>query len=66
MRSERETVGGIPSAVRGCEYKDATDPGNLEFDWLDVQLGLFRDRKMQVSSQPRLESCYLDGFSRFG
>ena len=35
-------------AVGGCEYKDGTDPGNLQFDWLDVQLGLFRERKMQV------------------
>ncbi|KAF8592342.1 hypothetical protein K439DRAFT_1324242, partial [Ramaria rubella] len=35
-------------AVRGCEYRDTTDPGNLQLDWLDVQLGIFRDRGMQV------------------
>lgn len=33
----------------GCEYQDREDPGNLEFDWLEVQLDRFRDRGMQVS-----------------
>ncbi len=32
----------------GCEHSDPQDPGNLELDWLEVQLRLFRDRKMQV------------------
>ena len=35
-------------AVEGCEYNDPDDPGNLEFDWLEVQLESFRDRHMQV------------------
>jgi endopolyphosphatase len=35
-------------AVEGCEYNDPDDPGNLEFDWLEVQLEYFRDRHMQV------------------
>lgn len=34
--------------VDGCKYKDKDDPGNLELDWLDVQLGLFRERGMKV------------------
>ncbi len=36
------------TAVGGCEHSDPQDPGNLQFDWLDVQLQLFRSRKMQV------------------
>ncbi|KAJ7095396.1 endopolyphosphatase [Mycena belliarum] len=35
-------------AVGGCEFKDRDDAGNLEFDWLEVQLKGFRDRGMQV------------------
>ncbi|KAF8529018.1 hypothetical protein BU17DRAFT_73241 [Hysterangium stoloniferum] len=35
-------------AVEGCTWKDTSDPGNLEFDWMEVQLGLFRDRGMKV------------------
>ena len=36
-------------AVGGCEFKDRDDPGNLELDWLEVQLKLFRERGMHVS-----------------
>ncbi|KAH8118273.1 Metallo-dependent phosphatase-like protein, partial [Phellopilus nigrolimitatus] len=35
-------------AVGGCEYMDADDPGNLEYDWLEVQLDRYRERGMQV------------------
>jgi endopolyphosphatase len=35
-------------AVGGCEYREPDDPGNLEFDWLEVQLKVFRQRGMQV------------------
>ena len=35
-------------AVGGCGFKDANDPGNLQFDWLEVQLKTYRRRKMQV------------------
>ncbi|KAJ7682793.1 endopolyphosphatase [Mycena polygramma] len=35
-------------AVGGCEFKDRDDAGNLEFDWLEVQLKGFRARGMQV------------------
>ena len=35
-------------AVGGCGHSDPQDPGNLEFDWLEVQLQMFRERKMQV------------------
>ncbi|TDL29508.1 hypothetical protein BD410DRAFT_26204 [Rickenella mellea] len=35
-------------AVGGCEYTEKEDPGNLEFDWLEVQLDLYRNRDMQV------------------
>ncbi|KAJ7700104.1 hypothetical protein B0H17DRAFT_279239 [Mycena rosella] len=35
-------------AVGGCEFKDRDDAGNLQFDWLEVQLKGFRARGMQV------------------
>ncbi|KAF8218705.1 endopolyphosphatase [Tricholoma matsutake] len=35
-------------AVGGCGYKDPEDPGNLQFDWLEVQLKIYRGRGMQV------------------
>ncbi|KAL0950019.1 hypothetical protein HGRIS_010027 [Hohenbuehelia grisea] len=35
-------------AVGGCQYLDRDDPGNLQFDWLEVQLTMFRERNMQV------------------
>ena len=38
----------ITAAVGGCEQGDPADPGNLQFDWLAVQLARFRSRGMQV------------------
>ncbi|KIM25254.1 hypothetical protein M408DRAFT_331351 [Serendipita vermifera MAFF 305830] len=35
-------------AVGGCVPHMRDDPGNLQFDWLDVQIERFRDRGMQV------------------
>ncbi|TFK43522.1 endopolyphosphatase [Crucibulum laeve] len=35
-------------AVSGCPYVDREDPGNLQFDWLEVQLKMYRQRNMQV------------------
>lgn len=35
-------------AVRGCVVGDVSDPGNLQFDWLEEQLEMFRARQMQV------------------
>ncbi|KAG5643953.1 hypothetical protein DXG03_009304 [Asterophora parasitica] len=35
-------------AVGGCPFKNRDDPGNLQLDWLEVQLKLYRDRNMQV------------------
>jgi hypothetical protein len=35
-------------AVGGCEFREPDDPGNLQFDWLEVQLKMFRQRGMQV------------------
>ncbi|KAG1754048.1 Metallo-dependent phosphatase-like protein [Suillus paluster] len=35
-------------AVRGCLASDASDPGNLQFEWLEEQLKMFRARQMQV------------------
>ena len=37
-----------PSAVGGCEAHDATDPGNLQLDWLEVQLQAFRLDRMSI------------------
>ncbi|KAF7971117.1 hypothetical protein HWV62_22052 [Athelia sp. TMB] len=36
------------TAVGGCEFTDPEDAGNLQLDWLEVQLETFRKRKMQV------------------
>ncbi|KAI1786520.1 Metallo-dependent phosphatase-like protein [Ganoderma leucocontextum] len=55
------------AAVGGCESSNPQDPGNLQFDWLDVQLELFRSRKMQVwlsghvppSSRNYFPECYV-------
>lgn len=44
---------GFLIAVGGCEYPDKEDPGNLQFDWLEVQLDGFRERNMQVRDAPR-------------
>ncbi|KAF5387835.1 hypothetical protein D9615_000419 [Tricholomella constricta] len=35
-------------AVGGCGFKDPSDPGNLQLDWLEVQLNGYRSRDMQV------------------
>ena len=35
-------------AVGGCEYTQPNDPGNLQLDWLDVQLGVLRDKGIKV------------------
>ncbi|THV08536.1 hypothetical protein K435DRAFT_641814, partial [Dendrothele bispora CBS 962.96] len=34
--------------VGGCNFLEPGDPGNLQLDWLEVQLELFRERGMQV------------------
>lgn len=34
--------------VAGCPFKEPNDPGNLQFDWLEVQLEEYRNRGMQV------------------
>lgn len=34
--------------MNGCPYRDRKDAGNLELDWLEVQLKMYRDRNMQV------------------
>ncbi|KAI0776087.1 hypothetical protein BD413DRAFT_526378 [Trametes elegans] len=55
------------TAVGGCERSDPQDPGNLQFDWLEVQLKMFRDRGMQVwlsghvppSSRNFYSECYV-------
>jgi len=36
------------AAITGCVYKEPNDPGNLQFDWLEVQLDMYRRRGMQV------------------
>ncbi|RDB22520.1 Endopolyphosphatase [Hypsizygus marmoreus] len=35
-------------AVGGCTFRDADDPGNLQLDWLEVQLKHYRNRGLQV------------------
>jgi hypothetical protein len=36
------------AVVSGCPYKDRNDPGNLQFDWLEVQLDMYRKEGLQV------------------
>ncbi|KAH9977959.1 endopolyphosphatase [Lactifluus volemus] len=38
--------------VGGCEFREPDDPGNLQFDWLEVQLKMFRKRQMRNVSVP--------------
>lgn len=56
-------------AVGGCEPKDAEDPGNLQLDWLEVQLHLFRRRGMQVwlsgHVPPSSDNFYPDCYVRY-
>ncbi|KAJ8454870.1 hypothetical protein ONZ51_g12778 [Trametes cubensis] len=55
------------TAVGGCARTEPQDPGNLELDWLEVQLQMFRDRGMQVwlsghippSSRNFYSECYV-------
>ncbi|KAI0650721.1 Metallo-dependent phosphatase-like protein [Trametes meyenii] len=55
------------TAVGGCARSDPQDPGNLELDWLEVQLQMFRERGMQVwlsghippSSRNFYSECYV-------
>ncbi|KAG2008600.1 sphingomyelin phosphodiesterase [Coprinopsis cinerea AmutBmut pab1-1] len=35
-------------AVNGCPYRDRNDPGNLQLDWLEVQLKEFMHRGLQT------------------
>lgn len=37
-------------AVGGCEYAQPNDPGNLQLDWLEVQLDVFRNKGISVST----------------
>lgn len=36
------------SAVGGCGLHDPEDPGNLQLDWLEVQIKTYRNRNMQA------------------
>ncbi|KAL1946769.1 hypothetical protein VTO73DRAFT_14873 [Trametes versicolor] len=55
------------TAVGGCARSEPQDPGNLQLDWLDVQLQMFRERGMQVwlsghvppSSRNFYSECYV-------
>ncbi|KAF8974554.1 endopolyphosphatase [Flammula alnicola] len=53
--------------VSGCSYKEPNDPGNLQIDWMEVQLEMYRNRGMQVwiaghvppSSENYFSECYV-------
>jgi len=34
--------------VSGCLFKERNDPGNLQVDWLEVQLDMYRKGGLQV------------------
>ena len=51
-------------AVNGCEWVNRAevggenaDPGNLELDWFEDQLKLFRERGMKVRMSFLLDVC---------
>jgi len=37
------------TVVSGCVYTARDDPGNLQLDWLEVQLKMYRERGIQVT-----------------
>ncbi|KAF8913908.1 hypothetical protein CPB84DRAFT_1811392 [Gymnopilus junonius] len=43
--------------VAGCPYKQPNDPGNLQFDWLEVQLEMYRH--VPPSSGNYFPECYV-------
>ncbi|KAG5343116.1 hypothetical protein C0989_000106 [Termitomyces sp. Mn162] len=47
-------------AVGGCGFHDRNDPGNLEFDWLEVQLRMYRQRNMQFSFLESIDLEFVD------
>jgi len=55
-------------AVGGCEHYEPDDPGNLQFDWLEVQLKMFRKRGVQVPKKRShvLGLASMTNFHRFG
>ncbi|KAF7352779.1 RFX-type winged-helix domain-containing protein [Mycena venus] len=53
-------------AVGGCVFKDRDDAGNLQFDWLEVQLKGFRARGMQVRNFDSLIDMSLISWWRCG
>ncbi|KDR83732.1 hypothetical protein GALMADRAFT_219563 [Galerina marginata CBS 339.88] len=46
--------------VGGCPYKERNDPGNLQFDWLEVQLKMYRSRGMQYVRYVELSLRFQD------
>jgi hypothetical protein len=53
------TVFVLIAAVGGCEWTDRNDAGNLEFDWLEVQLTEFRRRGVHVSCRHPVQPVVL-------
>lgn len=53
-------------AVGGCPYHDPEDAGNLQLDWLEVQLKMYRNKNMQVSSILFLHTTPPSVSDRFG
>lgn len=49
----------VHTAVGGCEFGDRDDPGNLQLDWLEVQLETYRERGMQVRVFILVTSCFV-------
>lgn len=54
------------SVVSGCSFKEPDDPGNLEIDWMEVQLEMYRNRGMQVRSVQIEIVCTERYVHRFG
>lgn len=38
----------VLAVVSGCLFKERNDPGNLQLDWLEVQLDMYRKGGLQV------------------
>lgn len=50
----------LSSAVAGCPFTEPDDAGNLQLDWVDVQLKSYRDRNMLVCAASDLvpKNCF--------
>ncbi|KAH7887732.1 Metallo-dependent phosphatase-like protein [Phlebopus sp. FC_14] len=52
-------------AVKGCPTDDLSDPGNIQFDWLEQQLNTFRSRQMQARMPVMINHYFHECYYRY-